>query len=521
MSSNVVLTHPLIRDGWFREESPQWPGQAMSLRVRRILHHEKSLFQDVLVFESETYGNVLVLDGAIQCTERDEFSYQEMIAHLPINSHPNPRRVLVIGGGDGGVLREIVKHDMVEEAVLCDIDEAVPRVSKQYLPRMAEGLSHPKSRVIIGDGFAFLKDPQNQGSFDVIITDSSDPDGPAEVLFQKPYFELLKGALRPGGHISTQAESMWLHLQLIRSLTQSTKELFPVADYAYTMIPTYPCGQIGFVVCSLDPERNVREPLRTVPHCSYYNNDIHRAAFVLPQFAHRVIMDGEPAPAPVVATGDVKRRRTDASKPKSVLVLGSGYVAAPVIEYLLRFPELSVTIGSARHAAKLGAQFPKARTVQVDVQRADWGSRPENQQSAEMFELITGLIAGLVLLLGGLGLVNIQLVAMRQRIREIGVRRSFGATSGRIFTAVLLENIVATAVAGIVGIALAIIVMRVLFSLEVLTPLEDNPPFPLRAAFVALAAAVGIGAIAGFLPALAAVRDRLVAGLRALRLGGA
>ena len=370
MSSNVVLTHPLIRDGWFREESPQWPGQAMSLRVRRILHHEKSLFQDVLVFESETYGNVLVLDGAIQCTERDEFSYQEMIAHLPINSHPNPRRVLVIGGGDGGVLREIVKHDMVEEAVLCDIDEAVPRVSKQYLPRMAEGLSHPKSRVIIGDGFAFLKDPQNQGSFDVIITDSSDPDGPAEVLFQKPYFELLKGALRPGGHISTQAESMWLHLQLIRSLTQSTKELFPVADYAYTMIPTYPCGQIGFVVCSLDPERNVREPLRTVPHCSYYNNDIHRAAFVLPQFAHRVIMDGEPAPAPVVATGDVKRRRTDASKPKSVLVLGSGYVAAPVIEYLLRFPELSVTIGSARHAAKLGAQFPKARTVQVDVQDA-------------------------------------------------------------------------------------------------------------------------------------------------------
>ena len=160
---------------------------------------------------------------------------------------------------------------------------------------------------------------------------------------------------------------------------------------------------------------------------------------------------------------------------------------------------------------QLAAQLRAAsgNTVQVDVQRADWGSRPENQQSAEMFELITGLIAGLVLLLGGLGLVNIQLVAMRQRIREIGVRRSFGATSGRIFTAVLLENIVAT-----VGIALAIIVMRVLFSLEVLTPLEDNPPFPLRAAFVALAAAVGIGAIAGFLPALAAVRAKVIDALR-------
>ena len=142
----------------------------MSLRVRRILHHEKSQYQDVLVFESETYGNVLVLDGAIQCTERDEFAYQEMIAHLPINSHPNPRRVLVIGGGDGGVLREIVKHESVEEAILCDIDEAVPRVSAKYLPKMAEGLNHPKSTVIIGDGFAFLNDPKNKASFDVIIT---------------------------------------------------------------------------------------------------------------------------------------------------------------------------------------------------------------------------------------------------------------------------------------------------------------------------------------------------------------
>ncbi|KAF9556561.1 spermine synthase, partial [Agrocybe pediades] len=97
------LSHPSIVDGWFREISSQWPGQAMTLKVNKILHVEKSLYQDVLVFESETYGNVLVLDGVIQCTERDEFSYQEMIAHLPLASHPNPKKVLVIGGGDGGV----------------------------------------------------------------------------------------------------------------------------------------------------------------------------------------------------------------------------------------------------------------------------------------------------------------------------------------------------------------------------------------------------------------------------------
>lgn len=165
---------------------------------------------------------------------------------------------------------------------------------------------------------------------------------------------------------------------------------------------------------------------------------------------------------------------------------------------------------------ELAAQLRAAAgaDVQVSVTRSDWATRPETQQSAQIFELTTGLIAGLVLLLGGLGLVNIQLVAMRQRIREIGVRRSFGATSARIFTTVLFENVVATAVAGIAGIALAIIVLRILFSLDVLPTLQDVPPFPLRAALIALAAAVGIGAVAGFLPALAAVRAKVIDALR-------
>lgn len=100
-----------------------WPGQAMTLKVKKVLHHEKSKYQDVLVFESTDYGTVLVLDNVIQCTERDEFAYQEMITHLAMFSHPNPKKVLVIGGGDGGVLREVIKHDSVEEATLCDIDE--------------------------------------------------------------------------------------------------------------------------------------------------------------------------------------------------------------------------------------------------------------------------------------------------------------------------------------------------------------------------------------------------------------
>jgi spermidine synthase len=129
-------------------------------------------------------------------------SYQEMITHLAMNAHPNPENVLVIGGGDGGVLREVVKHDCVKKAVLCDIDEAVIRLSKQYLPGMSVGFEHPKTETIVGDGFKFLEDKKNQ--FDVIITDSSDPEGPAEALFQTPYFQLLNGALREGGVITTQ-----------------------------------------------------------------------------------------------------------------------------------------------------------------------------------------------------------------------------------------------------------------------------------------------------------------------------
>lgn len=125
-----------------------------------------------------------------------------MITHLALNAHPNPQKVLVIGGGDGGVLREVVKHSTVESAVLCDIDEAVIRLSKKYLPGMSIGFQHPNVTVHVGDGFKYLADRQNE--FDVIITDSSDPEGPAESLFQKPYFELLFSALKDGGVVTTQ-----------------------------------------------------------------------------------------------------------------------------------------------------------------------------------------------------------------------------------------------------------------------------------------------------------------------------
>ncbi|KXS97566.1 hypothetical protein AC578_9773 [Pseudocercospora eumusae] len=288
------ITHPTIKDGWFREINDMWPGQAMTLKVNQVVHHEKSKYQDVLIFESSDYGMVLVLDNVIQCTERDEFSYQEMITHLGMFSHPKPKKVLVIGGGDGGVLREVVKHESVEEAVLCDIDEAVIRLSKKYLPGMSVGFQHPKVKVHVGDGFKFLADYKD--SFDVIITDSSDPDGPAEALFQKPYFQLLHDALREGGVITTQgSENPWLHLSMIVDLKKSCKQVFPVAEYGWTTIPTYPSGQIGFMVCTKDGSRDVKKPLRCVSEeeeeklFKYYSSKVHEAAFVLPKFAEKAL----------------------------------------------------------------------------------------------------------------------------------------------------------------------------------------------------------------------------------------
>uniref|UniRef100_H2YMD8 Spermidine synthase n=1 Tax=Ciona savignyi TaxID=51511 RepID=H2YMD8_CIOSA len=311
------------------ELNPLWAGQCMSLSVEEVLFHERSKYQDVLVFKSKTYGNVLVLDGVIQCTERDEFSYQEMAAHLPLFSHPNPQNVLVIGGGDGGVIREILKHPSVESVTQCEIDQVVIDVCRKFLPSMSKSMDDSRVTQYIGDGLAFMRD--NRAKYDVIITDSSDPQGPAECLFEKPYYELMRSALKDGGIICAQGECMWLHLKLICKMKEFCESLFPSVSYGYCTIPTYPSGQIGFMLCGLSKvvtshinilaivyytilkviivykistchirklmslDTNFKEPCRVLSESEYasmglkyYNPEIHKAAFVLPQFAKLV-----------------------------------------------------------------------------------------------------------------------------------------------------------------------------------------------------------------------------------------
>lgn len=280
---------------WFHEVSPLWPGQAFSLEADKVLFQGKSKFQDVIVFQSKNYGRVLVLDGAIQLTERDQFSYQEMIAHTPLMAHPNPKRVLVIGGGDGAVISQLVKYKEVEEIVLCEIDEVVIEKSKEFFPQFNNGWNDERVSVVVRDGFEYLK--QMKDHFDVIIVDSSDPnEGPAETLFSLEFFTLLRDALSEEGVICTQAECMWLHLKFIGNLLSQARTLFPQVAYSYTTIPTYPSGQIGFCVATKSEKVKLGEATRSLEEAmteediaslKYYSPEMHRASFVLPPFVKK------------------------------------------------------------------------------------------------------------------------------------------------------------------------------------------------------------------------------------------
>ncbi|KAJ0043296.1 hypothetical protein Pint_17694 [Pistacia integerrima] len=306
--------HSTVVSGWFTESqslpdkagkkvffnNPMWPGEAHSLEVKNILFKGKSEYQEVLVFQSSTYGKVLVLDGIIQLTEKDECAYQEMIAHLPLCSLPSPKTVLVVGGGDGGVLREISRHNSVELIDICEIDQMVIDVSKKFFPELAVGFEDPRVQVHVGDAVEFLRNAP-PGKYDAIIVDSSDPVGPAQELVEKPFFETIARALRPGGVLCNMAESMWLHTHLIEDMISICRETFKGSvHYAWASVPTYPSGVIGFLVCSTEgPPVDFVKPINPIEKLEgapkhkrelrFYNSEIHSAAFALPSFLRREV----------------------------------------------------------------------------------------------------------------------------------------------------------------------------------------------------------------------------------------
>lgn len=255
-----------------------------------ILYHQKSEFQDILVFRSAQYGKVFVIDGILQLTERDEFAFHEMMVHLPLFSHVNPKHVLIVGGGDGVCLREACRHPEVEKVTLVEIDPMVLQASKDFLKIVPQALldgSDPRVEIVHADAAEFLKEERNHNRFDVILADTLDPIGPAESLFEPEFYEKMHDALKPSGIICIQGESFFIHLGLIGDLLSVCNDLFDSAEYATTMAPSYPCGQIGFILARKGDPKSCRNPVRRCTFQSdlkWYNRQMHRAAFVLPNY---------------------------------------------------------------------------------------------------------------------------------------------------------------------------------------------------------------------------------------------
>jgi spermidine synthase len=274
---------------WYTEGLEVAKGRKVSYRVTKTLDSIQTPFQKIDVFETQSFGRMFTLDDVTMVTEKDEHSYHEMIAHIPMMSHPNPKTVLVIGGGDGGTVREVLKHPSVEEVVLCEIDKAVVDACYKYFPDIAKAMKDKRVIHHYDDGAKFARD--NTGRFDVILVDSSDPVGPAEVLFKEPFYKDMASALSTTGIIATQAESFWYHGDVISSLFEFIPNIFPEYGYYYTTIPTYPSGIIGFTFLSnqINPYNVIPDSKRVPQGLKYYSPEIHKAAFVLPEFAKKFI----------------------------------------------------------------------------------------------------------------------------------------------------------------------------------------------------------------------------------------
>lgn len=269
----------------FQESLEDERGAATTIAIRNILEERQSKFQKIEVFDTVPFGKMLVHDGVIMLTQYDNFAYHEMIVHVPMMAHPNPKRVLVVGGGDGGTLKEVLKHSSVEEAVLCEIDGDVIDVARKHFPELAQSFDDPRATVVVDDAAEYIKN--KKGYFDVICVDSSDPIGPAEVLFRKAFYQSLHEALADDGIAVTQSESMYYHRDLIAQLYEQNKPIFAHASYYYALVPTYPSGTIGFSFCSkkytADENLDVKR-FEALNNLQYYTLDIHKASFKLPAF---------------------------------------------------------------------------------------------------------------------------------------------------------------------------------------------------------------------------------------------
>ncbi|MBW6512755.1 MAG: polyamine aminopropyltransferase [Desulfuromonadaceae bacterium] len=280
-------------DMWYTEKHSENVG--ITMRVSETLFSGKSEFQQLDIVNTLEYGKMMLLDGLVMVTERDEFIYHDMLVHPALFTHPSPQQVLVIGGGDGGSIREIVRHPEVELATLCEIDGLVVDKSVELLPSMASAIDgqHPKVKLHIADGLDYIRKHQN--AFDVILVDSTDPIGPAVGLFEKDFYRLVHDALKADGIMVAQSESPFYHAEIQKNMYRNLRAVFPLVAMYQAFIPTYPSGLWSFAFASkrYHPLRdfNRDRAARRNFHTKYYNEDLHSGAFMLPTFAKENIAE--------------------------------------------------------------------------------------------------------------------------------------------------------------------------------------------------------------------------------------
>ncbi|MBD3620284.1 MAG: polyamine aminopropyltransferase [Chromatiales bacterium] len=282
-----------LDDRWFTEIHAA-EGSAFSLKIKAKLHEEQTPFQKIEIYDTETYGKLMIIDGCTMVSTYDNFLYHEMMSHPVLFSHPNPKRVVIIGGGDCGTLREVLKHPGIESAVQVDIDERVTRLSEQYFPELCESNGDPRATLLWDDGIKYVKDLA-PGSVDVVIVDSTDPVGPAEGLFSRPFFEDVHRALAPNGLVVQQSESPLYHTdRIIRPM----HDMMRAAGFLDVMTitfpqPLYPSGWWSATLACKDmPVMFSREEqAEELPFATeYYNAAVHRAACATPNFMLKKLM---------------------------------------------------------------------------------------------------------------------------------------------------------------------------------------------------------------------------------------
>lgn len=269
----------------FYEKDPYAPIQ-YSYEVSKILYSGRSKYQEIMVIENPFFGRMMILDGVVQITERDEFFYHEMLSHVVLNAHPNPRKVIVIGGGDGGTVREVLRHKSVEKVYFIEIDEEVINTSRKFFPSVASGIKDKRVEIKCMDGAEFVRGRTRD--IDAVIVDSTDIVGFAKSLFTKKFFASIKNCLTPDGMFVTLSESLHFHKDIVVEVQKTMKSVFPLVDLYTAPIATYAGNWWTFSVGSMGLDPRVlrrRDRLKT----KYYSPDIHKSCFLPAEMYDRLL----------------------------------------------------------------------------------------------------------------------------------------------------------------------------------------------------------------------------------------